>query len=246
MRSPDQEQYKQQPKQQQTLPAGGSDRPWEDYLFMRPLLRRLGDAAFMYKAVPMVLRGCAALTILASLAVFFSAGKMIFELPTISAIFGGIMFQLLYILGVYAVVHVFVIRARDIAQLRPKENYMLPLSAILLKLLGEAYASFVALVALGSGIFVWFTGLKAGVILGPLAQFFPTIGDASFIGGIEIILKGLLIAVASIISTYIVSELITVLSNIANQNSIQDVNGARPRQLPSRPRELGARIGNGS
>ncbi len=246
MRNPDQEQYKQQQNERQTLPAAVSDRPWEDYLFMRPLLRHMGDAAFMYKAIPMVLRGCAALTILASLAVFFSAGKMIFELPTISAIFGGIMFQLLYILGVYAVVHVFVIRARDIARLQPKENYMLPMSAILLKLLGEAYASFVALVALGSGVFVWFTGLKAGVILGPLAQFFPTIGDPSFIGGIEIILKGLLIAVASIISTYIVSELITVLSNLASLGNSQDLTASRPRQLPARPRELGARIGNGS
>ncbi len=246
MRNPVQEQYQQKRSDQLDALAGASDRPWEDYLFMRPLLRCLGDAAFMYKAVPMVLRGCAALTILASLAVFFSAGKMIFELPTISAIFGGIMFQLLYILGVYAIVHVSVIRARDIARLQPKENFMLPMSAILLKLLGEAYAGFVALVALGSGIFVWFTGLKAGVILGPLAQFFPTIGDASFIGGIEIILKGLLIAVASIISTYIVSELITVLSSIANKDSTHDVNTARPRQLPTRPRELGARIGNGS
>lgn len=246
MRNPAKEPHRQQQKEQQTAPAPVSGRQWEERLFMRPLLRRLGDAAFMYKAVPMVLRGCAALIILASLAVFFSAGKMIFELPTISAIFGGIMFQLLYILGVYAIVHVCVIRARDIARLQPKENFMLPMSAILLKLLGEAYAGFVALVALGSGVFVWFTGLKAGVILGPLAQFFPTIGDASFIGGIEIILKGLLIAVASIIATYIVSELITVLSNLASIGSSQDNTATRTRQLPVRPREFGARIGNGS
>jgi hypothetical protein len=222
------------------------ERSWEEYLFMKPLLRRLGDADFMYRAVPIVLRGCAALTILASLAVFFSAGKMIFELPTISAIFGGIMFQLLYIFGVYAVAHVLVIRARSISQLPRQANFMLPMSAILLKMLGEAYASFVALVAIGSGIFIWFTGMKAGAILGPLARFFPTIQDASFIGGIEIILSGMLIAVASIIASYILSELISTLANFANTKEDSLSATARPRQLPPRARDINSRIGNGT
>lgn len=229
-----------QDRRSDNLPS--PERSWEEYLFMKPLLKRLGDAAFMYKAVPVVLRGCAALTILASLAVFFSAGKMIFELPTISAIFGGIMFQLFYILGVYAVAHVLVIRARDISRMQHQANFMLPMSAILLKMLGEAYASFVALVAMGSGVFIWFTGMKAGAILGPLARFFPTISDASFIGGIEIILRGMLIAVASIIVTYILSELVSTLSKFANP---KEVPLSPPRQLPARTRDINPRIGTG-
>lgn len=230
-------------QEQQSANVDTHERSWEEYLFMRPLLRCLSDAAFMYKAVPVVLRSCAALTVLASLAVFFSAGKMIFELPTVSAIFGGIMFQLMYIFSVYAIAHVLVIRARDISRLQTQTNFMLPMSAILLKMIGEAYASFAALVALGSGVFIWFTGMKAGAILGPLAKFFPTISDASFIGGIEIILTGMLIAVASIIVSYIIAELLDTLASFAKSKE-HSITG--PRQISPRTRDIKSRIGNGS
>lgn len=86
--------------------------------------------------------------------------------------------------------------------------------------------------------------MKAGAILGPLARFFPTISDASFIGGIEIILTGVLIAVASIVSTYILSELLSALSNFANANT-KEVSQPRVQQLPPRAREINSRIGNG-
>jgi len=217
-------------------------RSWEEYLFMGPLLKRIDNAEFMYKAVPVVLRGCAAATILASLAVFFSAGKMIFGLPSISAIFGGIMFQLMYIFGIYAVAHVLVIRARDISRLSPQPGFMLPMSAVLLKMIGEAYAFFVMFVAFGSGVFIWFTGLKAGAILGPLARMFPIMSDASFMGGIEIILTGMLISIGSIIVTYILSELLVKLSDHPESKAATQF---QARQISSRPREISSRIGNG-
>jgi len=219
-----------------------------NYLFMRPLLRRLGEGVFVYKIVSVTLRVGAALIVLGSLASFFKAGKTIFELPTTGAMFGGILFQLFYIVAIYAVAHVFIIRARDIEASEPGKIYMLPLGAILLRLAGEAYAGFVTLIAIGGGIFVWFTSKNVATILGPLNKFFPAMKDTDFMNGIAFMFSGVLIAVGVLIATYMAAEAISLLvdtrskaaANVNNGNGSSNGNGngngqsSMPRPLPSR------------
>lgn len=211
-----------------------------NYLFMRPLLRRLGEGVFVYKIASVTLRVCAALIVLGSLASFFKAGRTIFELETTGAILGGILFQLFYIVAIYAVVHVFIIRAKDIEMSEPGDVYMLPLGATLLRLAGEAYAGFVTLIAIGGGIFVWFTSKNIATILGPLNKFFPAMKDADFMNGIEFMFSGVLIAVAVLIATYMAAEAISLLvktkPKVATNNSNGNSNGqsGMPRQLPNR------------
>lgn len=191
----------------------------ENYFFMRPLLKKLGQPAFVNRTVSRVIRVCVALIVLGSLASFFSAGKVIFSLPNTSAIFGGIVFQLFFIMAIYSVSHVLVIRAKDIKNLPGHLGsvYMLPVAAILVRMLGEAYAGFIALLAIGGGIFVWFTGLKVGAILGPVTTFFPTMRDASFIGGIEFMVTGTMIAIAVIIVSYMVAEVFYLLARFGDK-----------------------------
>lgn len=200
------------------------------YLFMRPLLERLGQGTFFCRMVALALRVTAALIVLFSLMTFFEAGKLIFQLPT-QGILGGVLFEVCFVLAIYAVVHVFLLRARDIEAIKPGKFYALPVGALLLKLLGEAYAAFVALVAVGGGLFVWFTNLKLAKVLNPFIRaLFPTVrDDPSFLGGIEFIVNGLLVALVVLVAAYVLSEICALLAHVANRNGAE-AQAAEPGQ----------------
>jgi hypothetical protein len=197
------------------------------FFFMRPLLDRLAQGAFFCRMVAITLRVVAALIVLFSLVTFFEAGKLVFKLPA-HGILGGVLFEVFFVLAVYAVVHVLLIRARDIEQIKAADFYALPVGAILLRLIGEAYAAFVALVAVGGGIFVWFTNMKLASVLNPFIRtLFPTVrDDPSFMGGIEFMVSGVLIAVVVLVLAYALSEAVAVLARAANRNGSE----ARPAE----------------
>ena len=195
-------------------------------MFMGPFLRLLENSAFFSRMVGIMLRVLAALIVLGSLATIFKAGKVMFDLPA-SGIMGGIMYQLFYILAIYAVSHTLIIRARDIEAQRDSEHYVLPIASFLARLVGEIYAAFVALTAIGGGLFVWFTGQPVGKIMNPIPFLYPIPKQPNFMGGIELILSGILIATAAIIVTYIVAELLNAL-NRATSVRQQSNSGPRP------------------
>ncbi len=197
------------------------------YLFMRPLLERLGQGPFFCRMVALVLRVTAALIVLFSLVTFFEAGKLVFQLPA-QGILGGVLFELFFVLAIYAVVHVFLLRARDIEAIKPGEVYALPVGALLIKLLGEAYAAFVVLVAVGGGLFVWFTNLKLANVLNPfIRSLFPTVrDDPSFMGGIEFMVNGVLVALVVLVAAYFLSEICALLARVANRHGAE----ARPAE----------------
>jgi hypothetical protein len=185
-------------------------------LFVQPLLDLLAQGRFFHRALATSLRAVAALVVLFSLTPFFQAGKLIFELPA-HGIPGGVFFEIFFAAAVYAVAHVLLIRARDIAALDPGEYYALRAAPILLRLGGEAYACFVSLVAVGAGIFVWFTGLgQARVLNSFVLAFFPgSHSDPSFMGGIGFMLTGLLVAVAALVLAYALAETLTLVTRRA-------------------------------
>lgn len=196
------------------------------YLFMRPFLRMLERRSFFVRLTGVTLRILSALVVLGALAMFFQAGKLIFNLPA-NGIMGGILFQLFYILAIYAVVHTMLIRAADIESLHDDRVFMLPLMAILVRMMGEIYAAYAALTAIGGGMFVWFTGKPIVKILSPMPLIFRTSKKPDFMGGIELMLSGVLVAIVAIIVSYAVSELLGSL--IRSDNARPVMNG--PRQL---------------
>ena len=183
------------------------------YFFMRPLLKQLESAGFVHRLVSITLRAAAALIILFSLVAFFKVGKVIFELPP-SGILGGIFFQACFVLAIYSVVHAIIIRARDIDNLDKEVHSIFPVLTLLTKLTGEVMAFFIALVAIGGGVYVWFTGKSVATIMNPMPIFLPTFGDATFMGGIEFMVGGVLIAIVSLIVMYTLSETMGLLSRL--------------------------------
>ena len=102
----------------------------ENYFFMRPALNWLAEPRRINRMLAITLRVLASLIVPFSLVTFFKAGKVIFDLPA-SGILGGIVFQMFFVLAIYAVVHGLFIRARNIDALPGGEYNMFPLAALL-------------------------------------------------------------------------------------------------------------------
>lgn len=190
----------------------------ENYYFMRMVLDWLREPRHFNRMMAVTLRVVATLVVPLSLVSFFKAGKVIFDLPT-SGILGGILFQVFFIVAIYCVVHALFIRARQIDALFGGDYNMFPLAAIVVRAVGEAFAGFVGLVAVGGGIFIWFTGKGIGTILNPTPYFLPVFGDTTFLGGIQFIAGGVLSAIAVIGLTYLLAEGLNLIEELAQRNS---------------------------
>jgi hypothetical protein len=204
------------------------------YFFMASLLNRLGQPDFFCRVIAVTLRVTAALMVLLALTIIFKVGKITFELaPT--RVLGGILFEVFFILAVYAAVHVLLIRARDIELVSGIESYSISVLVLLLRLLGEAYCAFVGLLSIGGGLFVWFTNQSLVGVLGPLVRtLLPVIGDDSFMGGIEFMASGMLIGLGVLVLTYAAAQalalLVRPLRNGSHQTPTSDVShGYRSR-----------------
>lgn len=186
----------------------------ENYFFMRPVLGWLAQPRRFNQLLAFTLRGLAILIVPFSLVTFFKAGKVIFDLPA-SGILGGVFFELFFLVAIYSVVHVLFIRARDIETLPGGDYNMFPLAAILSKAAGETLAAFISLVAIGGGIFVWFTGKAVGAMLNPPPKFMPLFGDTTFMGGIEFMVGGVLSAILILVLSALIAEGLKLLTETA-------------------------------
>jgi hypothetical protein len=196
-------------------------------LFVGPLLALLSRGGFFVRALAMALRVLAALIVLFSLTTFFHAGRLLFELP-VHAILGGVFFEIFLVLAVYASVHVLLIRSRHIESLGDGDHAALRAAPLLFRLAGELYTAFVGLMAIGGGIFVWFTGMSQNKILNSfLRTLFPTVRDnPTFMSGMEFMLSGLLMSVAVLVVTYLFADLVEVWSKRAGE-AVPAANGQR-------------------
>ncbi|MCK7494736.1 MAG: hypothetical protein MZW92_29100 [Comamonadaceae bacterium] len=110
------------------------------------------------------------------------------------------------------------IRARSIDVLPGGDYNMFPLAALVIRAIGEAFAVFVALVAIGGGICVWFTGKGVGTILTPLPGFLPVFGDTTFMGGIQFMVGGVLTAIFTLALAYLAAEALRMVADVATRN----------------------------
>ncbi|MDA8421620.1 MAG: hypothetical protein M0039_10275 [Pseudomonadota bacterium] len=181
------------------------------YFFMIRVLELLRRPGFLNRMAAGTLRAIGGFIVLLSLVTFFKVGKVISGLPP-SGVLGGVLFLVSDVLAVYAVVHTLIIRARDINKIGGSEFSMFPLVSILLQTFGEVFAAFMGLVALGGGMYVWFTGKGVATVLDPLQALTPVFGDATFLGGMQFMIGGVLLALAVLIVGYALSEVVDLLS----------------------------------
>lgn len=187
----------------------------EKYLFIKPLLQSISEGKFFRKTVAIALRVLAIAIAFASLVGWIVKWQFVFSLP-VTGIIGGIIFQLLMVVTAYMVIHIILIRAGNIERLPEAEYTVIPIVALCLKLLGEIYASFLAVTAVAGGLYIWMTGRNAGKdLLGMIAPLAPTVSDLSFIGGVKFILSGATMAFITLLASYFLSEMVIIMVDIA-------------------------------
>jgi hypothetical protein len=187
----------------------------EKYLFMKPVLQLISQGYFFRKAFAMFLRALAVVTVIAGLVAWVMVWKAISG-QSASQILGVIIFQILFIVAVYMVVHALLIRAEDIAKLPEADYTVIPIVSISLKLCGEVYACFMAGISLAGGILIWFIGGNAFYFMRRATVFMPGYGYGSdFLGGLIFIVGGWLIAFFVLAVFYFLAEIVVVMADIA-------------------------------
>lgn len=134
-----------------------------------------------------------------------------------SGIIGGIIYMFFLFTGIYMVVHAIIIRAGNIASLPDGEFTLIPLSAVLSLLAGEAFAAFTASVSLGGGVLIWFTQRGASHLLQDVSTFVPRGEGADFLAGVLFMVRGLARAALVLTGGYLISELLLVVGRLASK-----------------------------
>jgi hypothetical protein len=213
------------------------------WLFIEPLLQLLSRGKFFRKVFSIWLRVSVIGFALAGLLVFIALWKVISDMSS-GAIIGGILFQLLWIIAVYAVVHIGWIRSVDIDRLPEGKFTMIPIASLLLRMAGEMYAAFGLVISLGGCIFFWFSGNNGLFALrslmplaGPsllMALAGSSLSDGSpLLEGSLFLITGAMTSLLGLIVSYLLAESIIVITEVAlNTQGILKAVGGDGLQVP--------------
>ena len=192
----------------------------DSYLFMDAVLHLIAQGSFFRKAFAVVLRALAVIVSIAGLVTWISVWRFAARAPVV-ALLGVVIFQLLFIIALYMVAHTLFIRARDIAQLPDEEFYVIPVATIALKLVGEVYASFVAVMSVAGGILIWLMRGYAFSLVKMAAPFVPRLGNGEgFMGGLLFMGGGLFAAFVVLVLSYFLAEAVVVMAESARNIKI--------------------------
>lgn len=184
----------------------------EKYLLAPLLIRKLGQDNDFRNCFSRLLKVLAIVCGVAAFIVFCLGWKELFEMSS-EGMIGGIIYQLTFAVAAYFVVHCTLLRAGEVLQAAPGRSAALSVTAVVLKLAGEAWGTASALLGSGAAIFIWFAGRQAGVLLDKTAVFFPFLqaGPASFTAGMALIFQGILYGALAILVGYLLADLLRLL-----------------------------------
>jgi hypothetical protein len=192
----------------------------DSYLFMESVLQLIAQGSFFRKAFAVVLQALAVVVSIAGLVAWMSGWKFAVRAP-FAVLLGIVIFQLLFVVALYMVAHTLFIRARDIAQLPDEGFYVMSIAAIALRLIGEVYASFVAVMAVAGGILIWLMRGYAFSLVKMTAPFVPRLGNGEgFVGGLLFMGGGLFAAFVVLVLSYFLAETVILMSDSARNIKI--------------------------
>lgn len=185
------------------------------FFSMGTVLRLFSDGRFFRSLSAWVLRLCAVLIGIFALVDWIELWADIGDLDG-TEIIGLLLFQVLFLIAVYVVVHAMFIRANNIVNLPDSDYIVIPIVSIFIRLFGEIYAAATLIMSFAVGILIWLETLITGI--SPMAvPFLPGGGGGAnnFLAGLKIMFIGVLTAFFILVAFYLASELLKVLSNIA-------------------------------
>jgi hypothetical protein len=192
----------------------------DSYLFMESVLQMIAQGSFFRKACAVVLQALAVVVSIAGLVMWMSVWRFAAQ-ASFAALLGIVIFQVLFVVALYMVAHTLFIRARDIASLPEGEFFAIPIAAIVLKLIGEVYASFVAVMSVGGGILIWLMRGFAFSLVRKAAPLAPRLGDGvGFTGGLLFMGGGLFTAFVVLVFSYFLAEAVAMMADSARNIKI--------------------------
>lgn len=128
-----------------------------------------------------------------------------------------IVFQFIFAVVCYMIVHDMIIRAKDIDSLADSPYTIMEIMTIFLKLFGEIVACFCALFSIGGSLMTWFAGSAFPLLnySDPFSQGYGANTSGSFLSGLMILVFPLIIGFFFLVFSYFASELIIVVADIA-------------------------------
>lgn len=189
--------------------------------FMNSLLYALSRGQFFKKIFTVALQILSVLTILMGMVYWVEIWKDIFAVKKLLVFFGGTLFQAVFFIGIYMIAHTILIRASTINKLADSDYTVIHVTATFIKLVGEIYAWYGAIIAIGGGAFVIFARSNGYKILKELSAYMPNFKeDITYGFGIPLfIISGLLISFFVLVIFYLLSEALSLFVDIADSTT---------------------------
>jgi hypothetical protein len=187
--------------------------------YFYPVLRALSNGGIIRKVVAIVLRVVSILTVLGGCYLLVELLKFVFQpqVPTEVAA-GGLLFGIIFLATILAIGQIFWYRADSVRDLGESRYTAMPIVSILLRAIGEVYATLAAAVGLGGCLFIWFARTSPDVLLRGLREILPSAGAGeTFLGGLKVLATMGIASFGVLIFFYFLAESVIVMVDMAGQ-----------------------------
>lgn len=192
--------------------------PSNRYLFAESLIRYIEHGSLFSRVCSFLLRFCGFSVGLVAFIVWFRFWGDVVQLRNYSLV-GGVLFQIVFLIGGYLMVHIFWIRATSVEKAGISDFTVIPICSILLKMYGELTACLIVGSGLGLGIMSLFGVTGESLANMPLlTQYYSLIyasSDNNVLGALAIICAGIAVGFFWLVVCYLLSELLVVVFDIA-------------------------------
>jgi len=189
------------------------------YLFVPRVLRLIADGSTFRVGVALVLRTAAVGVALAALVSWIGLWALARYFEA-AAVLGLVVFQALFVVATYAIVHTIFIRAGEINRQPEGEFVILPIVASCCRLLGECLAWFFLALGVGGALLILLAGPYAQMATRQIpfsSLMSPGVGA---LGAVFYLAFGLVAAFAAVLFFYLVAESTSLLSAIARNTEV--------------------------
>lgn len=191
----------------------------EKYLFIKYLSGLLEREDFLKRVFTIYLQAVAVFAVLSGFIGFIIGWREVMRLQT-SGIIGGAIFQLLFVIAIYAGAHAFWIGAQKIKDLKDNDPLFTNIGCEMIRTFANAYASFAIIMAIAGGIFIWFAGpgiRNANPLFRILNHYYPFSGlhGETFIQGFTFMVRGVAYTFLIFLGLYVISELFGAVARLS-------------------------------
>jgi len=187
--------------------------------FYFPVLEALERGAVIRKTVQIVLLVASVLVALSGLLTVITVAKFAFQMPSSEITIGGLLLAAFLLVAFAAMTQILWYRSSSVREIPEGPYTVVPIFSLLLRTVGELYATMLGLLGLGGCLFIWLTKTSPLELMGQYGQFLPDMlrVGTSFLSGITFAGLSLVFALLALVVFYFLAESSMVLVDIAIQ-----------------------------